>query len=73
MICRDIAGSSQSTYLESSVQERLKAIMHLESMTLRQVKFEEIRNVDCKHKMDLEALTVNEDASRAGVLIHRPL
>ena len=73
MIRWNIAGSLQSTYLESRDQERLKAIMHLESMTLRQVKFEEIRNVDCKEKIDLEALTVNEDASRAGVLVHRLL
>ena len=66
-------GTLQSTYLKSIVQQSLEAVMHLESMTFRQVKFEEIRDVDCKAKVDLEAFAINEDASRAGVLVYRLL
>ena len=47
--------------------------MHLVSMTFRQVEFEEIRNVDRKAKVDIEGFAINEDASRAWVLVYRTL
>lgn len=61
----------QSTYLESRLQQSLKAIMHLVSMTFRQVKFEEFRNVDRKAKVDLGTIAIDEDTSRAGMLVYR--